>query len=131
MTIGHDWQPDPRQVYEPELCRLQTVYRILTAHRYYDCAECHGRINVGEKHDAVAVAGAGIGGYTNPGRIHCDCREGFIKRQNERYAELHRTLLSICAWCGLYLGYKDGQGQTGLSHGLCGECEKVWMEEVK
>lgn len=131
MTIGHDWQPDPRQVYEPDLCRLQTVYRILTARRYYDCAECHGRINVGEKHDAVAVAGAGLRGYTHPGRIHCDCRKEYIKRQNERYAEQWGILLSICMICGVYYGYKDGEGVTGLSGGPCKECEPEWMEKVK
>jgi hypothetical protein len=28
----------------------------------------------------------------------------------------------ICAWCGLDMGEKDGQGQTGVTHSICPEC---------
>jgi len=31
-----------------------------------------------------------------------------------------------CAWCGEYLGRKNGQGVTGVSHGICADCfEKI------
>lgn len=32
------------------------------------------------------------------------------------------TLIIVCAWCGKYLGEKDGDGQTGITHGICPEC---------
>jgi DNA-directed RNA polymerase subunit RPC12/RpoP len=28
----------------------------------------------------------------------------------------------VCAWCGNPMGEKDGQGQTGTSHGICPDC---------
>jgi len=28
----------------------------------------------------------------------------------------------VCAWCGKDMGEKDGQGQEGVSHGMCEEC---------
>jgi len=36
----------------------------------------------------------------------------------------------VCAWCGKYIGEKDGEGQEGVSHGMCQECyEKVRRED--
>lgn len=34
----------------------------------------------------------------------------------------------ICAWCLKPLGYKDGKGQTGTSHGICEECANKLKE---
>ncbi len=35
------------------------------------------------------------------------------------------TIIKIeCAWCGKGMGEKDGEGQTGISHGLCPECAR-------
>lgn len=28
----------------------------------------------------------------------------------------------VCAWCGREVGWKDGRGEKGVSHGLCREC---------
>jgi len=28
----------------------------------------------------------------------------------------------ICAWCNKDMGTKDGQGVSGISHGICPEC---------
>lgn len=40
-----------------------------------------------------------------------------------------QTLIRVfCAWCGKYMGDKDGQGQTGASHGMCPKCYKKLME---
>jgi len=30
----------------------------------------------------------------------------------------------VCAWCGKPMGEKDGQGQEGISHGMCEECHE-------
>jgi hypothetical protein len=27
-----------------------------------------------------------------------------------------------CAWCGSFLGEKDGRGLTGITSGICDEC---------
>lgn len=28
----------------------------------------------------------------------------------------------VCAWCGKFLRYIPGHGQTGVSHGICPKC---------
>lgn len=33
------------------------------------------------------------------------------------------ALTVVCAWCGKYLGTKEGQGVEGISHGICEECK--------
>lgn len=33
------------------------------------------------------------------------------------------VLRVVCAWCGKHIGDKDGEGKTGISHGICKECE--------
>ncbi len=131
MTISPNWQPDMREAYEPELCRLRNVYHVRGASKDFYCDQCPDLIYKGEQHVAAAVSKAGIGGYTRPRRLHMYCKTAYIKRQNERYAEQWGILLSICIYCGVYYGYKDGRGVTGLSGGPCKECGKVWMAEVK
>jgi hypothetical protein len=43
-----------------------------------------------------------------------------------------KTILEIhCAWCGLLLGIKDGQGCSGATHGICSVCLKRINEESK
>ena len=33
------------------------------------------------------------------------------------------TILKVvCAWCGADMGEKDGEGEKGLSHGMCDKC---------
>ena len=35
----------------------------------------------------------------------------------------------VCAYCGTHLGYKDGKGVEGTSHGVCISCfDKVFVE---
>jgi len=41
------------------------------------------------------------------------------------------VIVSICGYCGELLGVKDGEGVSGLSHGICGECKiKVMKGEI-
>ena len=35
----------------------------------------------------------------------------------------------ICAWCGKEIGRKPGLGETGISHGICDECEQKCFPE--
>ena len=32
------------------------------------------------------------------------------------------TITIVCGWCGAGMGAKDGQGVTGISHGICDDC---------
>jgi len=34
------------------------------------------------------------------------------------------TLKIVCAWCGKYMGKKDGKGVEGISHTICPDCAK-------
>ncbi len=34
-----------------------------------------------------------------------------------------------CCVCGKLLGWKDGQGQTGVSHGFCETCAAKMLKE--
>ncbi len=38
-------------------------------------------------------------------------------------------IIVICAWCGKEMGRKPGLGQTGVSHGICPECQQKWEGE--
>jgi len=123
MTISPDWIPDPREVYEPEMCRLRNVYRTIAARRQYYCDQCHGVIAKGEDYDVMAVAGAGLSGYTHPARLHTGCRKDHIEKVNQGYAEMYNIILQFCGWCGVYKGWIDPDGaDPGLSHGICGNC---------
>lgn len=31
-------------------------------------------------------------------------------------------IVTLCQQCGVYMGIKDGQGEYGVSHGLCPKC---------
>ena len=37
----------------------------------------------------------------------------------------------VCAWCGKHLGWKDGKGEIGISHGICDECKEKILGEYK
>ncbi|MCK5016412.1 MAG: hypothetical protein KAS32_04995 [Candidatus Peribacteraceae bacterium] len=125
------YEPDLREAFEYNLCRLRNVYKTVTASKTYYCDQCQGVIEKGEEYDSIHVSNSGVGGYIRSSKVHRECRKDYIDRRNQRYAEMHNILLSICWKCGLYLGYKDGDGTTGLSGTVCEECEKVWMAEVK
>jgi hypothetical protein len=36
-----------------------------------------------------------------------------------------------CAWCGRYLGTKDGHGVEGVSHGICEDCARRWLSDER
>lgn len=41
------------------------------------------------------------------------------------------VIISICGYCGEWLGVKNGKGISGLSHRICGECKiKVMKGEI-
>ena len=40
-------------------------------------------------------------------------------------------LTVICAWCGKDMGTKPGQGQTGITHGICDECIEKELAQVQ
>lgn len=37
----------------------------------------------------------------------------------------------MCAWCGKVIGKKNGQGQSGISHGMCPECSAKEFEKER
>lgn len=38
---------------------------------------------------------------------------------------MKKTRLKIvCAWCNKTIGYKDGKGVNGITHGICRKCQK-------
>ncbi len=39
------------------------------------------------------------------------------------------TIRRICAWCLKELGTVDGEGQTGVSHGICQSCCEEFLSE--
>jgi len=41
------------------------------------------------------------------------------------------TLTIVCAWCNKDMGEKDGQGVSGISHGICPSCQEKLMNELK
>lgn len=40
-------------------------------------------------------------------------------------------IMVYCAWCGLYLNAKLGEGISGNSHGLCPECSAKLEKELE
>jgi hypothetical protein len=38
--------------------------------------------------------------------------------------ENKNLIKTVCAWCGKDMGFRDGQGVEGISHGICQECLK-------
>lgn len=36
----------------------------------------------------------------------------------------YNLMVRFCAHCGAYQGLKDGQGNTGTSHGICHDCKQ-------
>jgi hypothetical protein len=36
-----------------------------------------------------------------------------------------------CSDCGTFMYWKDGQGVSGKSHGLCNDCKDDMMDEVR
>lgn len=36
----------------------------------------------------------------------------------------HTLVARFCSYCGVYMGLKDGNGNTGPSHGICHDCQE-------
>ena len=49
----------------------------------------------------------------------------------ERLYRLSTELTSVCAWCGKVLGKKEGNGQSGITHGICPECSTKTQAEYE
>lgn len=60
------------------------------------------------------------------------CQEGFCMTC-QIYLDWREQgqIVVICAWCGQEMGRKPGLGQSGVSHGLCPECEEKHFPEGK
>ena len=59
------------------------------------------------------------------------CQEGGCKTC-QIYLDRQKggQIVVICAWCGKVQGTKPGLGQSGVSHGICPECEQKHLPEV-
>ncbi len=50
--------------------------------------------------------------------------------RDDRMEKFKQTIIRVvCAWCGADLGTINGQGQTGISHGICEECANKMVKE--
>ena len=64
---------------------------------------------------------------TKPGDIRrVDLAPDFVRVQTsdggELLYKLSTELTVVCAWCGKVIGEKNGNGQSGTTHGICPEC---------
>ena len=42
-----------------------------------------------------------------------------------------KTLIKIiCCQCKKHIGFKNGKGESGVSHGLCRACYKLWNQKI-
>jgi len=41
------------------------------------------------------------------------------------------VMVRFCSYCGAYMGVKDGNGNTGPSHGICPECKAELLAYTK
>jgi len=45
-------------------------------------------------------------------------------------ADKKKSMRIECAWCKKLIGFKDGQGKTETSHGICPKCYAKEMAEI-
>ncbi len=59
------------------------------------------------------------------------CPGGYCESSCPIYLDWQKQgeIIVICAWCGKEMGRKPGLGQTGVSHGICPECQQKWEGE--
>jgi hypothetical protein len=43
----------------------------------------------------------------------------------KRVAAHAGAVISVCSWCQKGTGLKDGEGRSGISHGICADCHKT------
>jgi hypothetical protein len=46
----------------------------------------------------------------------------FLITALKQRAELERKIITLCAWCGNYIGEVASAGVAGISHGICEPC---------
>ncbi len=42
-----------------------------------------------------------------------------------------QVLLSVCAQCEKFTGYREGTAHKGVSHGYCEECRDAMLRELR
>ena len=52
-------------------------------------------------------------------------------KSEERPEEKTGTMRIICAWCGKEMGVKEAEGGSGITHGICPECNKKVREDLQ
>ena len=59
------------------------------------------------------------------------CHEGCCKTC-QIYLDWQKggEILVICAWCGIELYRKPGLGKSGVSHGICDECQQKYFPKT-
>ena len=59
------------------------------------------------------------------------CQEGFC-RECQIYLDWQklREVVVMCAWCGKELYSKPSSGQSGVSHGVCLECQRRYFPKT-
>jgi len=59
------------------------------------------------------------------------CQEGFC-HECQIYLDWQKPeeIMVVCAWCGKKLGRKNGVGQSGVSHGICLECQQKHFPKI-
>ncbi len=68
-----------------------------------------------------------VNNLTKPGDIRrVDLTPDVVRIQTsdgqDRLYRLSTELIVVCSWCGKVLGKKEGNGQSGITHGICPEC---------
>lgn len=53
------------------------------------------------------------------------------KLSPESLKPIPTVLTIICCVCRKFLGYKDGEGISGISHSYCQECLETEMKKLK
>ena len=50
---------------------------------------------------------------------------------DHHYIDMGEKVKIECAWCGKYMGEKDGYGVEGVTHGMCKQCSAKLKVEAK
>lgn len=58
------------------------------------------------------------------------CQEGFCNRcQIYLDWEKREEIVLMCVWCGTEIGKKPTLAESGISYGICDECEQKYFPE--